>query len=118
MWKTHSNKDLITAFGLITKKIGDKGLFDDICKGILESKIILVFLSDEYILSETCMKELKYGITTLKKQFVVVIVGKSKACLKTTAGFIVADALYIDCTSDIDEEKTNTLLKYISQKLS
>ncbi|ESO99070.1 hypothetical protein LOTGIDRAFT_173949 [Lottia gigantea] len=56
----------------------NKGLYDNICKGLGHSKVVVACVSDEYINSVNCMMELRFAVLTLKLPLVIVVVGTGK----------------------------------------
>ena len=50
-------------------------MFTDIAEGLINAKVVVVCVSDEYANSSTCKLEFRYAANTLKKPLVMAVVG-------------------------------------------
>jgi len=51
------------------------GLFEDISKGLLSARVVVVCVSDQYAASDTCCGEFRYACTVLKLPIILAVVG-------------------------------------------
>jgi len=75
---------------------GECSLFKAIASGISQAEVIIVFISDEYANSDTCIKELTFASITCKKHIVPVVVGEGMNWRFTECGLILTEKVYID----------------------
>ncbi|CAG2199988.1 unnamed protein product [Mytilus edulis] len=59
--------------------IGKIGLYQAITVGLQHSKVLVVCVSDEYLKSDACMMEARFGVDNLQMPMVVCVVGTGKA---------------------------------------
>ncbi|KAJ8304991.1 hypothetical protein KUTeg_018574 [Tegillarca granosa] len=64
------------------------GLFEDITKGLLNARVMIACVSDEYAESVNCMKEFSYAIEVLQLPIVVAVVGSGHSWKMTKVGFL------------------------------
>ena len=69
---------------------GGRGLFEDIAKGLLRTRVVLACVSDEYSQSENCRMELQYACKSLKLRIVPVVVGQGDGWPRSVVGLLVA----------------------------
>ncbi|KAJ3069996.1 Leucine-rich repeat serine/threonine-protein kinase 2 [Podochytrium sp. JEL0797] len=76
-------------------------LFETLAGAILDSKLAILCVSDEYAQSKNCKRELKYIIDKVEIPYIVVITGEKRSNWQRSAlGLLTADTLYIDTTGD------------------
>lgn len=51
------------------EQLGDKGLFEDIAEGLLSSRAVVAFISDEYAKSQNCLMEFQSVGTKSARHF-------------------------------------------------
>lgn len=66
------------------------GMFEQIAKGLHNSKVVIVFVSTEYARSENCKMEFQFASKSLRKPVVPVSVGEGTEWDQTVIGALVA----------------------------
>ncbi|CAC5389321.1 LRRK2 [Mytilus coruscus] len=61
------------------EQMGKNGLYQDITVGLQNAKVLVLCVSDEYLQSEACMMEARFGAYNLQMPMVVCVVGTGKA---------------------------------------
>ncbi|VDI30258.1 Hypothetical predicted protein [Mytilus galloprovincialis] len=61
------------------EQMGKNGLYQDITVGLQNAKVLVLCVSDEYLRSEACMMEARFGAYNLQMPMVVCVVGTGKA---------------------------------------
>ena len=79
--------------------LGGAGLFDDIAEGLMNVKVMVAFVSDEYVASENCQAEFMFARKSLRIPIVPVVVGTGFKWQRSKVGLLLSDALYIDMTN-------------------
>jgi hypothetical protein len=98
------------------EQLGDKGLFDDIVEGLLDARVMVAFISDEYAVSENCLAEFTFAKKSLRIPVIPVIVGTGWNWQKSKLGLLLADSLYIDMT-DRDPSRRALKREELKQRL-
>uniref|UniRef100_A0A7S4L190 TIR domain-containing protein n=1 Tax=Paramoeba aestuarina TaxID=180227 RepID=A0A7S4L190_9EUKA len=80
------------------QQLGRSGLFDDICAGLVKSRVVIACISDEYAKSENCCLEFEFAVKTMRIPVVPVIVGTGYEWKQTKIGFLIGDRDVIDLT--------------------
>ncbi|KAL3862611.1 hypothetical protein ACJMK2_008567, partial [Sinanodonta woodiana] len=57
------------------ERVGGGGLFEDIADGLRKAKVMVAFVSNEYVKSQNCLMEFRFGLTTLRIPVILAIVG-------------------------------------------
>ncbi|XP_041374603.1 uncharacterized protein LOC121387519 [Gigantopelta aegis] len=70
------------------ERIGLHGLFDDIAEGLLNAKVVVACVSDEYSASESCCREFRYAASTLKLPMILAVVGTGNKWRATEIGVL------------------------------
>jgi hypothetical protein len=97
-------------------ELGDQGLFDDIVEGLLDARVMVAFISDEYAASENCLAEMTFAKKSLRIPVIPVVVGTGWNWQKTKLGLLLSDALYIDMT-DSDPTKRDQKINELRKRL-
>ncbi|CAL1535024.1 unnamed protein product, partial [Lymnaea stagnalis] len=95
-----------------------KGLFKTISEGMRNSKVLVAFVSDEYVKSDNCMMELRFGVLTLELPTIIVVVGTGREWKKSEVGILAtranAERVYMQ---QENPEALNVLETFIRKKL-
>ncbi|VDI83083.1 Hypothetical predicted protein [Mytilus galloprovincialis] len=75
--KTHLEKNGIRCW-MDIEQMGKYGLYQDITVGLQNSRVLVICVSDEYLESDACMMEARFGVHNLYLPIVVCIVGTGK----------------------------------------
>ena len=78
-----------------------EGLYEQLAENINNSKIILCFLTNAYIKSKNCYKELSYA-TRIGKHIIYLMIEKMNTNQLGRVGFIMEDTLYTQCYNKPD----------------
>ncbi|KAH3812974.1 hypothetical protein DPMN_141417, partial [Dreissena polymorpha] len=70
------------------ERVGQNGLFDDIAEGLLNAKVVVVCVSDEYADSPTCCTEFRYAANTLNLPIILAVVGTGCRWRSTEVGVL------------------------------
>ena len=62
------------------------GLFDEIARGLLECKVVVACVSDDYVDSPSCCKEFRYACTVLNLPVVICVVGTGHKWRRSEVG--------------------------------
>ncbi|KAK3609671.1 hypothetical protein CHS0354_035956 [Potamilus streckersoni] len=57
------------------ERVGGGGLFEDIADGLRKAKVLVAFVSNEYVQSQNCLMEFRFALTTLRIPVILAIVG-------------------------------------------
>ncbi|XP_071167671.1 uncharacterized protein [Mytilus edulis] len=103
---------------LDTKRIGFgmSGLLDDIAKGLLNSQMMIAFVSDDYTSSNNSMTELNFAALTLHIPIIFAIVGQGDNWKKSEANMLAFRQNYpvIDFRQVAENEAKEKLLELAS----
>ncbi|KAH9492683.1 hypothetical protein Btru_024553 [Bulinus truncatus] len=66
-----------------------KGLFKNITEGIRNAKVLVAFVSDEYVESDNCMMEIRFGVLTLNLPTIIVVVGTGNKWKESEIGLLI-----------------------------
>eukprot|EP00116_Pleurobrachia_bachei_P002583 sb/3462845/ len=66
------------------------GMFEQITTGLVNSKVVCVFVSAEYAKSENCKMEFQFAAKSLRKPFIPICVGENLDWQNTVIGALVA----------------------------
>jgi len=116
VWQDFHNKYQLNGW-LDKEYLGSAGLFDDIVEGLLEAKVMVAFISDEYANSENCLAELTFARKSIRIPVIPVIVGTGWNWQKTKVGLLLSDALYIDMTDVKDSTKKDEKITELKKRL-
>lgn len=64
---------------------------DEMVKALMDSGVILVFISNEYVSDESCCNLFKYARLTLRKPIILVVVGSGMEWKSSRLGILLAD---------------------------
>ncbi|KAL5004316.1 hypothetical protein ScPMuIL_017772 [Solemya velum] len=70
------------------ERVGMNGLFEDIAEGLLNAKMLIACVSDEYASSPTCQLEFRYAANTLKLPIILAVVGTGNNWRATEVGIL------------------------------
>ncbi|CAL1536067.1 unnamed protein product, partial [Lymnaea stagnalis] len=73
-----------------------KDSMDEMAKALLDAKIFMVFVSNNYVENENCCNLFKYARQTLRKDMIFVAVGGSDEWKRSKLGILFPDELYVD----------------------
>ncbi|XP_071087235.1 uncharacterized protein [Haliotis cracherodii] len=95
-----------------------KGLFENISRGMRHAKVLVVCVSDEYLESDNCMMELRFGVLNLGLPLVLAVVGTGTEWKLSEVGILAQRAK----ASKVYFQKENptsleTLLEYVKERL-
>ncbi|XP_059158979.1 uncharacterized protein LOC131942991 [Physella acuta] len=116
--KKELEKKNITCWLDIDQPFAGKGLFKNITEGIRNSKVLVAFVSDEYVSSDNCMMELRFGVLNLQLPTIIVVVGTGKDWKQSEVGILMqrskAAKVYMQ-----QENPTalDTLVHYIKERM-
>ncbi|XP_048259206.1 uncharacterized protein LOC124134238 [Haliotis rufescens] len=68
---------------------------DEMVKALMDSGVILVFISNEYVNDESCCNLFKYARLTLRKPIILVVVGSGMEWKSSRLGILLADEVYV-----------------------
>uniref|UniRef100_A0A1I8J1V0 non-specific serine/threonine protein kinase n=2 Tax=Macrostomum lignano TaxID=282301 RepID=A0A1I8J1V0_9PLAT len=57
------------------ERLGENGMFEDLCQGLKACKLVVACLSDEYVASKNCQMEYRFAHLTLNRPMVICVVG-------------------------------------------
>ncbi|XP_055958975.1 uncharacterized protein LOC130014108 [Patella vulgata] len=66
----------------------NRGLYDNISKGLRHAKVVVACVSDEYVNSKNCMMELRFAVLTLNLPIVLAIVGTGREWKVSEVGIL------------------------------
>ncbi|PVD34730.1 hypothetical protein C0Q70_06007 [Pomacea canaliculata] len=96
-----------------------QGLFKNITEGMRQSRMLVAFVSDEYVKSDNCMMELRFGVLTLNLPLVVCIVGTGRDWKESEVGILMhrskASKVYFQQENPLAH---GTLLEYVKKILA
>ncbi|XP_076445934.1 uncharacterized protein LOC143283637 [Babylonia areolata] len=109
----------ITCWLDIEQTASGVGLFKNITQGMRQAQILVACVSDEYVRSENCMMELRFGVLTLHLPLVVCVVGTGREWKESEVGILMhrskASKVYFQTESETAHE---TLLSYVKDRLT
>ncbi|XP_070196653.1 uncharacterized protein [Littorina saxatilis] len=94
------------------------GLFQNITQGMRQARVMVACVSDEYVKSDNCMMELRFGVLTLNLPLVICVVGTGRAWKQSEVGILMhrskASKVYFQ-----QENPTalDALLEHIKQRM-
>ncbi|KAH9524593.1 hypothetical protein Btru_027277, partial [Bulinus truncatus] len=92
---------------------------DEMAKAILDAKIFMVFISNNFVENETCCNLFRFAIQTLKKPIILVAVGKNLDWQRSSLGILTVDMVYVNMTqSSRYESKIEELTESLRKKHS
>lgn len=104
-------------------------LYDELCQGIFNSKIVIFCISKSYCESENCKRELHFTISH-KKKFIPILFCTNKEIefgtwpVKHSVFFMLADAVYIsnvfqhlETPVNSNHQALNDLISLIKQNM-
>ncbi|XP_055863720.1 uncharacterized protein LOC106053574 [Biomphalaria glabrata] len=71
---------------------------DEMAKALMDAKIFMAFISNNYVENETCCNLFRFAIQTLKKPIILVAVGDNMEWQRSSLGILTADILYVNMT--------------------
>ncbi|KAL8604081.1 hypothetical protein ACOMHN_024906 [Nucella lapillus] len=102
-----------------TEQITSGGLFKNITQGMRQAQVLVACVSDQYIKSENCMMELRFGVLTLNLPLVICVVGTGREWKMSEVGILMhrsqASKVYFQSKS---EGAYESLLTYVKDRLS
>ncbi|XP_012936376.2 uncharacterized protein LOC106011403 [Aplysia californica] len=95
-----------------------KGLFKNITEGIRNSKVMVACVSDEYVKSDNCMMELRFGVLNMGLPTVICVVGTGKEWEYSEVGILMhrAKAAKVFFQEE-NPEAMDVLEKFIRERL-
>ncbi|KAK3765970.1 hypothetical protein RRG08_002213 [Elysia crispata] len=69
---------------------------DEMAKALLDAKVFLVFMSNNFIEDETCCNLFKYARLTLKKPIILVAIGSDLGWKQSSMGILMADEVFVN----------------------
>ncbi|KAK7485956.1 hypothetical protein BaRGS_00022822 [Batillaria attramentaria] len=111
--KAFLEKKDITCWLDIEQTGGGGGLFKNITQGMRQSRVLVACVSDEYVKSDNCMMELRFGVLNLNLPLVVCVVGTGREWKASEVGILMhrskASKVYFQQENDSAHD---TLLQY------
>ncbi|XP_059176566.1 uncharacterized protein LOC131956160 [Physella acuta] len=69
---------------------------DEMAKALVDVKIFLVFMSNNFVQDELCCNLFKYARLTLRKPIILVAIGENTEWTKSNMGILVVDEVYVN----------------------
>ncbi|GFO37940.1 leucine-rich repeat serine/threonine-protein kinase 1 [Plakobranchus ocellatus] len=69
---------------------------DEMAKALLDAKVFLVFMSNNFVQDETCCNLYKYARLTLKKSIILVAIGEDLSWKQSSMGILMADEVFVN----------------------
>ncbi|KAK3098795.1 hypothetical protein FSP39_023178 [Pinctada imbricata] len=98
------------------ERIGMNGLFDEIAKGLLEAKMVVACVSDEYVQSPSCKKEFHYACTVLNIPIVLCVVGTGSEWRRSEVGILSVNCPIVSFQLE-SEAANNRLLELVQDSI-
>uniref|UniRef100_A0A1I8IUS2 TIR domain-containing protein n=1 Tax=Macrostomum lignano TaxID=282301 RepID=A0A1I8IUS2_9PLAT len=70
------------------ERLGENGMFEDLCQGLKACKLVVACLSDEYVASKNCQMEYRFAHLTLNRPMVICVVGTGVLWESTEIGMM------------------------------
>ena len=69
----------------------DKYSMDELARSLIDSSVVLVFISDAFVQDEDCCNLFKYACLTLKKPILLVVIGTGMQWKQSKLGILITD---------------------------
>ncbi|XP_062596866.1 uncharacterized protein LOC134258357 [Saccostrea cucullata] len=99
------------------ERIGMNGLFDEIAKGLLESRVVVACVSDDYVESPSCCKEFRYACTVLNLPIVICVVGTGHKWRRSEVAMLSVNYPVVSFQLESDEAHPK-LLQLVEETLA
>ncbi|XP_033743245.1 uncharacterized protein LOC117329409 isoform X2 [Pecten maximus] len=96
------------------------GLYHDIAVGLQNSRVMVACVSDEYVMSDACMMEIRFGVCTMNLPLIVAVVGTGQKWKQSEIGLLMrrsqngVNKVYMQKENP---EAWDTLLQYVQDAL-
>eukprot|EP00105_Crassostrea_gigas_P045169 XP_019929317.1 PREDICTED: uncharacterized protein LOC105344416 isoform X2 [Crassostrea gigas] len=98
------------------ERIGMNGLFDEIARGLLECKVVVACVSDDYVESPSCCKEFRYACTVLNLPLVICVVGTGHKWRRSEVAMLTMNSPVVSFQLESEEAFTK-LLQLVEEAL-
>ncbi|KAK7503510.1 hypothetical protein BaRGS_00005049 [Batillaria attramentaria] len=100
------------------ERVGLHGLFEDIGEGLVNAKVVLVCVSDQYAASNNCVVEFRFVANTLKLPVVLAVVGSGCKWRATEVGALSQSFPMVSFQEQQNEAVLDRLVRLIQPYLS
>ncbi|XP_060065175.1 uncharacterized protein LOC132545509 [Ylistrum balloti] len=103
------------------EQMSKAGLYHDIAVGLQNSRVMVACVSDEYVMSEACMMEIRFGVCTMNLPLIVVVVGTGQKWKQSEIGLLMrrssagVNKVYMQKENP---EAWDTLLQFVKDSIS
>ncbi|XP_021366171.1 uncharacterized protein LOC110458668 [Mizuhopecten yessoensis] len=102
------------------EQMSKDGLYHDIAVGLQNSRVLVACVSDEYVMSNACMMEIRFGVCTMNLPLIVVVVGTGQKWKQSEIGLLMrrsstgVNKVYMQKENP---EAWDTLLHYVKESI-
>eukprot|EP00004_Rigifila_ramosa_P005544 TRINITY_DN1607_c0_g1_i3.p1 TRINITY_DN1607_c0_g1~~TRINITY_DN1607_c0_g1_i3.p1 ORF type:complete len:609 (+),score=122.53 TRINITY_DN1607_c0_g1_i3:372-2198(+) len=101
--------------------LNGENLFEQLASALKKSRMVLICVSSEYADSVNCKRELEFAIRTLKRPYVVAVVGTPESAqqwLETGVGMTLRTPVWVDFSQGCTDHLLSLLTSYVRRSLN